>query len=267
MLLLTLSAPVGTEAPPTQKEVLRRAGAYVQALAGELPRLVATETARQTASPRAFARRPLRASRRTVAEIAWIPVRAPHLHVVALRDVVQVDGMDVADARGRLEGLLHGPRTGTWEQVMALLDESAKYNLAPGSRNFNLPTVVLFFLHPEMQERFSWKRKTAGDAVWELEFREKDRPTVVRTTEGEHAYSRGRVRLDATAGAVLRTELRLRLERVNYSMTVTFAPVPRLGLTLPSALEERYETPEQVVAGRAEYSNYRRFETGARLVH
>lgn len=72
--------------------------------------------------------------------------------------------------------------------------------------------------------------------------------------------------MDSTTGAVLRTELRLRLERVGYSMDVTLAPVPKIGLTLPIRMQERYETPETVIVGRAEYSNYRRFETGARLV-
>lgn len=265
VLAVVLSAPLAAEDPPSRKDVLRRAGAYVQILASELPRLVVVETALQKSSPRPFSATRRRQSRRTVAEIAWVPISAQHWDVLAVRDVVQVDGKDVAD-RGRLEQLLHSAAPGSLSQVLALLDESTRYNLAPGSRNFNLPTVALFFLHPEMLDRFSWKGKSGKDGVWELEFEEKDRPTIVRTTEGEQAFSRGKVRVDATTGAVLRTELSLRLQRVSYWMDVTFGPVPKIGLTLPIRMEERYETPITTISGRAEYSDYRRFETGARLV-
>lgn len=175
VLAVVFSAPLLAEDPPPRKEVLRRAGAYVQTLASELPRLVVVETARQKSSPRFFSVQRRRQSRRTVAEIAWVPVRAQRWDVLAVRDVVQVDGRDVAD-RGRLEELLHSADPGSWSEVLALLEEGARYNLAPGSRNFNLPTVALFFLHPEMQERFSWKGKSGKDGVWELEFEEKDRP-------------------------------------------------------------------------------------------
>jgi hypothetical protein len=38
-------------------------------------------------------------------------------------------------------------------------------------------------------------------------------------------------------------------------------------LLLPQRLREHYETNTEVVDGTAEYANYRRFETGGRLVH
>jgi hypothetical protein len=68
------------------------------------------------------------------------------------RDVVEVDGKDVADRRDRLLGLLTGPPGGESE-LRRLSDESARYNVGPVIRNFNVPTTALFFFHPDLVDR------------------------------------------------------------------------------------------------------------------
>jgi hypothetical protein len=251
--------------PPSQKDVLRRATAFAIRSADELPRLVATETLVQALTTPKTAAAGQPTTRRSVAEFAWVAF-SDEADPIGFRDVVEVDGRAVG-ARTRLVDLLHGSGLGTWSQVRAILQEGARYNLSPGSRNFNLPTIVLCFLLPERVPRFSWKRRTeASAAVWELEFRERDKPTLIRRSDGQSVFSRGRVWVEAASGAIVRTELVVKLDPVVYTLTTSFERVAAMDLILPVALDERYASPEETVTGRATYSNYRRFQTGARLI-
>jgi hypothetical protein len=249
--------------------LLDRAGDRARAYLTDLPTLVATESMVQRALLPPG--RTAEAERRTwMAEVAWVRLADEH-EAIAVRDVLEVDGEPVTSERSRLVELLHGDRRGTWADARALLDEGARHNLVEGSRNFNLPTVALFFLHPERRDRFSWKgripREAAADsaALYEVSFRERSRPTIVRGQRGEQIYGHGRVWLSAT-GTVGRTELRLEIERVKYTLDTRFEHVPAVGLVVPTGLEERYEAPDGTVVSTATYSNYRRYQTGARLV-
>jgi hypothetical protein len=204
--------------------------------------------------------------RHLVAEFGWVAFPESS-DVVGVRDVVEVDGRRLTSERERLRALLHGRADSSAADARRLLDESARYNLGNGSRNVNLPTVVLFFLHPNAQPRFSWSRKSPPTAAaWELDFKERQRPTIIHSDTSSAVYSRGRVLVEAATGVVRRTELRILVEKVDYTLVTTFAPVAALGLTLPARLEERYETPTGVITGTATYDHYRRFETEARLL-
>ncbi len=251
---------------PSQKAVLARAGALVARYTDELPRLVATETLVQELTHQRDDEVGVPTRRRSVAEFAWVALPG-EVDPIGFRDVIEVDGQPAGPERRRLVELLHGSRQASWAQARAILEEGARHNLSPGARNFNLPTVALFFLLPERQQRFSWKRRTEPDApVWELEFRERSRPTVIRQSDGRPAFSRGRVWVDAATGVVLRTDLVLEIEQVSYTLTTRFERVAAMDLVLPVRLEERYTTPDELVTGIATYTNYRRFQTGARLI-
>lgn len=256
---------IGAGAAPSQTEVLARAGAIVARYSDELPRLVATETLVQALTPQPD-KAGMATSRQWVAEFAWVKLPS-EADPIGFRDVIEVDGQAVGPGGRRLVELLHGSDRASWSQARAILHEGARHNLAPGSRNFNLPTVVLFFLLPERQARFSWKRRTETSApVWELEFRERSRPTLIRRGDGGAIFSRGRVWVEAATGSVRRTDLALQFDRVDYTLTTRFERVPALDMVLPSHLDERYASPDQVVTGTATYTNYRRFQTGARLI-
>jgi hypothetical protein len=251
---------------PSQKTVMARAGAFVARYTEELPRLVATETlVQELTAGRDDAVEVSR--RRSVAEFAWVTL-PDVVDPIGFRDVIEVDGQAVGPGRKRLVELLHGSQQANWAQARAILQESARHNLSPGSRNFNLPTVAMFFLLPELQGRFSWKRRTETSApVWELEFRERRRPTLIRQTDGRPVFSRGRVWIEAATGAVLRTNLTLKMDPIGgYTLTTRFQRVAAMDLVLPFRLDELYATPDQVVTGSATYTNYRRFQTGARLI-
>ena len=126
------------DSPPSQKAVMARAGAFVVRYAEELPQLVATESSVQDLTPQPGHATSVAAQRRLVAEFAW--VRLPgEAEPIGFRDVIEVDGRPAGPDRRRLVDLLHGPGRATWAQARAVLEEGARHNLAPGSRNFNLP--------------------------------------------------------------------------------------------------------------------------------
>jgi hypothetical protein len=264
-LLVALAAPA-VYGVPRDRDVLARAGERVLQYQANLPHLIATEISEQRATaPRGYLIEV--AQRRLVAELGWVSAGAAP-DVVGVRDVVEVDGQPLRDVeRSRLQMLLHGNAPTSIDDATRLLNEGARYNLAEGSRNFNLPTVALFFLHPETQPRFKWSRKSPTSApVWDFEFKERERPTIIRTGDGVAVFSRGTVQIDVRTGEILRTTLIVHIDKLDYTLVTEFAPVKAMGMTLPVRLEERYVTPSGTITGEATYDKYRRFETSARLV-
>lgn len=254
------------EGPPSQKAILARAAARVARYSEELPRLVATETMSQQITPKPG--QPVTGVRRqTVAEFGWVPLSGEK-EAIGFRDVIEVDGRPVGSSPTRLVELLHGHAGGTLTEARAILNEGARYNLVPGSRNFNLPTVVVYFLEADRQARFRWTRRSRAEAVvWEMEFHERSRPTVIRTGDGRSINSRGRVWIEAATGEVMRTALELEFDGTTYAINSELEYVAAMDLVLPVRLEERHEGPDGVVVtATAVYSNYRRFQTGARLI-
>jgi hypothetical protein len=71
--------------------------------------------------------------------------------------------------------------------------------------------------------------------------------------------------VDIQTGEVLQTVLTW--ERVKGSITVSYGHAPGLPVLVPSRMAERYVTRTGAfVAGEATYTNFRRFETRARIV-
>ena len=256
--VVTLASVVTADATPSKGDVLKRAAAYVDTQADLLPQLVAEERTRQKQEPR-FRMDDVtvsRLERETWADFAWVRIEGLP-DALGVRDVRAVDGQPVGN-EGRLERLLRIPMSERFAAVQKLLAESARYNLAPGSRNMNLPTFALFLLHRTLQPRFS--------------FKERDRPTVIRGPRLENVFCQGRVWIDPATGEVRRTELRAQVGDpgdgfyTTYFLAVDFANEPSLQILLPRHLRERYETRMTIVTGDAEYVGYRRFQTGGRLV-
>jgi len=251
---------------PRDRDVLARAGEVVRMYEVELPRLVARETSAQQIKGRSE----LSQQRHLVAEFGWVAFPGS-TDVVGVRDVVVVYSHPSTTERERLQSLLHGSHAGAGVEVRRLLDEAARYNLTvnKGARNLNLPTLVLFFLHPLAQPHFSWSRRSPPSApLWEFEFKEREGPTFIHGgADGrERVVSRGLVLIEPTSGVLRRSELRLRFDGINYTLVTTFDRVAALDLVLPVSLEERYETSTDSVVGTAAYDNYRRFETDARIL-
>jgi hypothetical protein len=257
---LVASAPV--HGGPSNRVVLARAAAYVDSQVDLLPQLVAEERSTQTIRPRQGG--PTPQQRILVADFAWTRLEGT-FEALGVREVREVDGQAISTAR-QLDRLLRGDTPGRYGVVQELVAESARYNLAPGSRNLNLPTMTLFLLHRDLQPRFKWRQEGSTGTELILSFKERDRPTVIRGQNNEPVFSHGRIRLDPETGQVSRTELHADVRDAKYVLVVEFAVEPALGLLLPQRMQEHYQTQDQIVEGLATYVNYRRFQTAARLV-
>lgn len=260
------------------KDVMRRAGAYVDEYGDRASIIVCTERYEQhaeasTASPQ---------TRILTSDFALVYADAIH-GWLGFRDVIDVDGREVRDREDRLAHVLMGAE-GRFDEARRLSDESARFNLGNVQRNFNVPTSTLFFFVSENHDRFKFAaRRVADDGTWEIAFRETGKPTLIRTPDGEPVVSAGTLWVRPDNGVIVRTllDVDVRMRRLDPPqhgtgrIDVRYRLVDTLGTWLPAMMDETFEATRDKshdrekswdkITGHAEYSNYRRFETSARI--
>lgn len=225
--------------------------------------------------------------RRTVAEYALVRT-SDATGWSGFRDVSESDARRINQRSDRLESLFHGG-SGDLAEARRIADESARYNIGM-RRNFNDPTVALFFMTLQGQRRFSFARKREttidGVAVLEIDYKETARPTMIRTTVGTDVPCEGTLWVIPADGTVVRTRLALsRFSGPSSSsiIDVNYARDPRLGLWLPTTMKEHHDadlptsvggsnlrntrasTRRMTVSATAVYSDFKRFETTAKI--
>jgi hypothetical protein len=191
---------------------------------------------------------------------------------MTFRDVLEVDGVAVRDRDDRLQRLFASGGNAI-DRASALSLESSRYNLGPEGfvRTINTPIVALDFLLPDARPRFAFHRRQPRDdshgTAWLIEYAEKDRPTVIRTPKGESMSSRGTFWIDPSDGRVVESTLELWDRRVR--VTVFYEIDPLLQVAVPVRMKEAYvlgRDERDEIEGDATYSNFRRFETSARII-
>jgi len=260
---------------PSLVELLTSAGEYVLSYEDSFRVVVAEEVyvQRRRASPSG----PVQDTRRLSSDVVFVRAPGTALPWWLLRDVYEVDGRAVRDRQARLEKLLVGGPADGLERARAIADEGARFNLGRSVRNFNVPTLVLAFLHPSVQPRFSFERKgTAtieGRSFVEIAFRELAAPTVIRGPDAHpDVLAAGRVWIhDGRDGTVGRTELVLELPgdgaMTRALLTTEYRPYRALALWVPVEMRDRLQTElvgergrsgsVEVVEGLAAYSGFR----------
>jgi hypothetical protein len=246
---------------PDLRQVVTRLGEYITGYEARLATVVAEEIYRQRLSgPGQQDSRVLRsdyALTRPADRSAWVGVR----------DTFEVDGEAVRDRDARLEQLI---ASGSIGQASRIAGENARYNLAADvlRRNVNVPTFALEVLHPRNRERFSFRRRgedsAAGRRGWLIEFRERDRPTLVRRPDGRDNPTRGSVLVDPATGEVLRTTLSW--EKVRGQVTVDYGRVGGIDVPVPLRMTEQFAQAGSTLSGEATYANYRQFRASGRLI-
>jgi len=208
VVLLTCSAQIG--AGPTLDDVVQKLGDYVAAYGEKASLLVAVEKYIQqvaTEDGRSFKPRVL------VAEFALVRAGGARGSWVGYRDVIEVDGRQVVDRRDRLLRLLTESSAGD-DEVARISNESARFNVGPISRNFNVPTAALFFFSPANLSRFAFnpkgKKRIDGIEAWEIDFTETKTPTLIMTRAGKDVRCEGTIWVVPGDGTVLRTRLSIR---------------------------------------------------------
>jgi hypothetical protein len=258
---------------PSLKELVRRLGAYVDAYGEKASIVVATE--RYTQGVEHSGDRPSQ-SRVLVSDFAIVRVEGLR-GWMGFRDVIDVDGRPVENREARLLQSLMSP-SASYDEARRISDESARFNIGPVVRNFNVPTAALFFFQTQDVDRFkfSLKKRDAG-APWEIGFRETERPTIIRSPEGRSLSMEGSVWVDPQDGTVTRTRIHMHdtgsvdgvKSRGAADVDVTYQRVATLEMWLPATMTESYESAQGPlwyrVTGRASYSEYRQFQTSVRI--
>ena len=274
-------APAGAQQRASFEDILRRSGLYAETYHRDFTSIVAEEHYVQKvtrASGGGSGRWPLAgvtddSEERTLrsdymllrgesGETAWL----------SFRDIFEVDGKAVAGERGRLETWLRGSRASFASRARALALDQARYNVGSLVRTINVPLLPLEFLVRDNQQRMRFRQRgeemilITQAAV--VAYEERRRPTLIRTPDGDDVPAEGRFWIDPASGRVLKTELRTGhrdRRQVRTTITVSYEGNERLNMLVPVSMEETYFTGSETITGSARYSNYRRFETEARI--
>lgn len=235
-------------------------GIYVDNYQTQLSSVVASEKYSQTV---VYARGGIPSQRTVESEVLMLRPSSG-AEWIMFRDVFSVDGRDVTDRSSRLLALLGKPPEEAIKQGRMIAEESSRFNLGQLVRTTNLPDLALTFLQTAHAQRVvstDLDSGRVGDrSVAIFRFRETKGPTIIRTLQGEDLPASGRIWADVATGAVLRTELNIEDRYSDGRTTVEFAFDSKIGMYLPSKMQESYRTRLESITAVATYSNFRKFE-------
>jgi hypothetical protein len=181
------------------------------------------------------------------------------------RDVFEVNGSKVADRNDRLTKLFLEPSPTSFDQATRIMQDSTRYNVGTVTRTINIPTLALMFLHPDIRQRFEFTRQgaetVAGRAVWIVEYHERERPTLIKTTRGRDLAATGKLWIDPATGTVVKTAMIAADPLVRAIVTTTYRDDAALNFWVPEEMDEHYVVGNDVdeLMGFATYANFRRF--------
>jgi hypothetical protein len=281
-IALSISACLYSATPraqaPSLAEVLKLSAAYVADFRKQLSGIVAEETYRQdivnTGRIGSDVAGPNR-SRTLRSDFLLVKPSDADRHV-ELRDVFEVDGQPVRNRQSRLELLLKHPNADA--RIGDIIAESARYNIGKIQRTINTPLMPLMFLDANNQSRFEFKhvekvtpvftdaRDTAinetpvfkvATEMWTVEYKEKQRPTIIRALTNENRPARGRFWINPTNGSILISELIIDGGGVIATITVSYQSEPLMGFLVPVEMRESYLRYPERITGYAQYGKFR----------
>jgi hypothetical protein len=273
-VLIALFAVFAVQAPAVDP-VLARLDAYLAAYEPRLSELIADEVMTQSAPNSSLADllddvgRPAR-QRRLESEVAFIalPNQAGWL---GFRHVKSVNNRSVDQREDALSTALRSSVIS--DAARRLLEDSARYNMGL-PRTTNLPNLPLEFIHPSNRRRFVVRadgtERIRGVATTRVVMIERRTPTLIRHPDGSEMWSAVKAWIDPVNGRLLRAEVRSEdrfSKKTTNSIRVEFVYNAQFDLLVPAEMEETFPVDaENRGAGVARYSNYRRFQTSARIV-
>ena len=197
---------------------------------------------------------------------------------MGFRDTFAVDGEAVRDRDERLQSILSTGRADALTQAYRIASDNARYNLGSVTRTINIPTFALGLL--EEKNRFRFRVRQTGTKAFDgrlltrLEFRETRRPSIIRGVEGGDQPATVTALVDPDSGTVRRTVVEVTAARTRLTTTITvdYREDASMDLLVPHEMLEshvaltRPGAPGFRIDGKAVYTNYRRFQTSARIV-
>jgi hypothetical protein len=100
------------------------------------------------------------------------------------------------------------------------------------------------------------------DSVWVIEYREVEKETLIRTTNGRDMPTRGRFWIEPSTGQVAASEMIAEDPVIKGTIDVEYQIEPAVGLLVPVEMRERYEIRRDGsrVEGTATYGRFRQFQ-------
>jgi hypothetical protein len=271
---MALAFAIGLIGQPTGVDVdavLERLDGYLETYESELGALIADEDFRQEI-PALPGNGPRPQQRRLESEVAFL--RLPGgAEWFGFRRAKLVDGKPVGDFSQSLSNLLSIGSTDTLAQAQLLVAQSSEHNLGL-PRTINMPTLPLELLSGRYRHRFevtpAGTGKVRGRPVNLVDFSELGEVPIIYSG-GQELQSHMRAWIDAATGAVWRAEVVMRGQdkgRKASKIRVEFALEPKLQVIVPVEMREDFGVANVLYGGSgvAKYSNYRRFQTSARIV-
>ena len=194
--------------PPSLEDVVTRAGQY----AVDYGRALTSVLAEEAYTQRLVWRRghsPLQ-ERGLRSEIAFVRL-TDSTDWLAFRNVLTVDDAPVPYSEGRLERVLRGSERSLLAEARSIASESARYNIGPITREINVPTTALHFVHPLHRSNCRFEKEgeesVDGETVWIVRFKERDRGGLITRTDGRNLPAEGRLWILPSDGRIVRSEL------------------------------------------------------------
>jgi hypothetical protein len=276
ILAVAVAVAAHAQEPPSLAEVLKQSAAYVDEFRRQLSGIATEEIYRQEViNTGRFVNSLMTNPKRRLRSELLLVKPAGSDRYVELRDVFEVDGAPLDNRQGRLEKLLQEPTAGS--RIAAIIDESARYNIGSVTRNINTPLMALQFLDASNQRRVEFKHVEKAAPVfpakqdqafnesavfrvstemWNIEFRERGRGTMIRTPGGDDLPARGRFWINPSNGSVLISEITLG-GGVDATVTVSYQSEPLMGFLVPVEMREVYSRSGERIIGHAEYGKFR----------
>jgi hypothetical protein len=262
---------------PDPAAIAAKLHTYLLAYEPNLSELIADESMRQQtdhALSSLIDNRARRVQRNLTSEVAFIALPA-NAGWLGFRRVMMVGRDPVKDGTGSLKDVLSGGEKTDYAKAKEMLADSARFNLGE-PRTINLPNLPLEMLHPRHAKRFSvriaGKQRVRGHNTTLLVFVETFTPTIIKAADGGDMRSIVKAWVETANGRLWRGEVITRDTRPGVApfdnlVGVEFSEHGTLGLLVPTKMkEEFYGGPNGRAWGEATYTNYRRFQTSARIL-
>ena len=179
---------------------------------------------------------------------------------LTFRDVYDVNGRPVRDREERLAKLFVNERPGAIDRANEIAAEGYRYNVGLKERTVANPLIAIALLQPQYRERLEFRLvgidTSLGPDVWIVKFKERVRPTILRTPDNRNVPAMGRFWIDGASGRVMQTELET--STGDKVMTI-FAHDERLQLDVPIEMRDIAWLNGTAITGAASYTNFRRF--------
>jgi hypothetical protein len=285
-VVLACAGVVSARQPPADASLsalLDAATAYVKDYQAALTFILADEVYTQDIRAQVPAQPKMPRTRRLVSTAYFIFVPSTQ-EWMAIRDVMTVDDTPVADRpdiRAELE------RLPAAQVGLRLRDYNSRFNLGRAYRNFNEPTMSLQVLDPAYRQNFTFQirgsRNVGSKALTRVGFTERPSATpLIRDLQLKATLSTGELLIDRATGEIHQAALDVTIGGLRVQLSTTYARDERLGVMVPTVFRERYVQGVEPATGagrlasgrtgdfediqcQANYKNFRRFETAARI--